>query len=126
MLDNLRALAADGINIIIRVPMIPGITDTDDNIDGLIDAIDRSNGAPDLVILPEMFTTGFTMDTATFAETMDGDTATWMSLLARDYDVSLCGSRIVEENRGLLPLWRSAHLPVDRVSLQGKNCPAKA
>jgi len=67
------------------------------HFDGLIDAIDRSNGAPDLVILPEMFTTGFTMDTATFAETMDDSTVAWMSLMARDYDVTLCGSLIVED-----------------------------
>ena len=32
----------------------------------------------DLIVLPEMFTTGFTMDAAAYAETMDGVSVTWM------------------------------------------------
>ena len=32
----------------------------------------------ELVILPEMFTTGFSMDPVTLAETMDGATVQWM------------------------------------------------
>lgn len=63
-------------------------------IDGLIAGI----GEPaDLIILPEMFTTGFTMDAPRHAETMDGDTVTWMRLAARDYEATICGSLIIEE-----------------------------
>lgn len=51
----------------------------------------------DLIVLPEMFTTGFTMDAAACAETMNGDTVAWMKLLAQDFKVTLCGSLIVEE-----------------------------
>ena len=51
----------------------------------------------DLIVLPEMFTTGFTMDAAACAETMNGDTVAWMKLLAQDFQVTLCGSLIVEE-----------------------------
>lgn len=68
------------------------------HFDNLIDAIDRSNGSPDLVVLPEMFATGFTMETATFAEAMDGESVAWMSLIARDYEVTLCGSLIIEDD----------------------------
>jgi omega-amidase len=51
----------------------------------------------DLVILPEMFTTGFTMDAAAFSETMAGETVAWMTLLAQDFQTTLCGSLIVED-----------------------------
>ena len=51
----------------------------------------------DLVVLPEMFTTGFTMDVRGQAETMAGPTVAWMAGLARELNVTLCGSLIVEE-----------------------------
>jgi predicted amidohydrolase len=52
----------------------------------------------DLIILPEMFTTGFTMDVRQQAESMAGPTVTWMAQLARDRNVALCGSLIVEDS----------------------------
>jgi len=63
--------------------------------DGLIADIAEST---DLIVLPEMFTTGFTMDTGGYAEQMDGDTVAWMKLVARDFGVTICGSLIVEAN----------------------------
>ena len=37
----------------------------------------------DLVVLPEMFTTGFTMQPERVAETMQGETVVWMQSLAK-------------------------------------------
>jgi len=51
----------------------------------------------DLIILPEMFPTGYTMDTANHAETMDGETVAWMKQTARDRGATLCGSLIIGE-----------------------------
>lgn len=51
-----------------------------------------------LWILPEMFTTGFSMEPAGFAERTDGATATWMKRMASDYEAQLMGSLIVEED----------------------------
>lgn len=51
----------------------------------------------DLIILPEMFTTGFTMDPKPFAETMDGITVQWMKQNALKRDLAICGSIIIEE-----------------------------
>lgn len=51
----------------------------------------------DLVILPEMFTTGFTMDVRQQAEPMDGPTLRWLADLARECGVTLCGSLVVED-----------------------------
>ena len=65
------------------------------HFDGLIDAL--APDEPDLVVLPEMFTTGFTMEPAAVAETMSGETVAWLALVARDYGITLCGSLVVED-----------------------------
>ena len=51
-----------------------------------------------LVVLPEMFSTGFIMDSATVAETMDGETVNWMLTQAREREKVLCGSLVIEEH----------------------------
>ena len=48
-----------------------------------------------LVVLPEMFSTGFTMDSVAVAETMDGDTVAWLQRRARELDKVLCGSVVI-------------------------------
>lgn len=63
-------------------------------------------GATDLVVLPEMFTTGFSMRSAELAEPMDGPTVRWMREQAAALDAALYGSAIIAEgerrfNRGL-------------------------
>lgn len=52
----------------------------------------------DLVILPEMFTSGFTMNAAPNAESMDGPTVEWMKILAKEKNVAITGSVIILEN----------------------------
>ncbi len=52
----------------------------------------------ELVILPEMFTTGFSMKPETFGETMDGPTIQWMKDLAARKKIIITGSLIIEEN----------------------------
>ena len=51
----------------------------------------------DVALLPEMFTTGFTMRAAEVAEPMDGPTVAWMRNRARRLDCALCGSLVIEE-----------------------------
>jgi len=63
-------------------------------------------GRTDLCVLPEMFTTGFTMRGAELAESMDGVTVRWMRETASGLGAALYGSVIVQEgshvfNRGL-------------------------
>ena len=55
-------------------------------------------GTTDLVLLPEMFTTGFSMRSTALAETMGGPTVAWMRDLARSLDAALYGSAIITEN----------------------------
>ncbi|WEK36879.1 MAG: nitrilase family protein [Candidatus Pseudobacter hemicellulosilyticus] len=52
---------------------------------------------PQLVVLPEMFSTGFSMKPALLAETMDGPAVQWMRELAARKRVILTGSLIIEE-----------------------------
>jgi omega-amidase len=52
----------------------------------------------DLIVLPEMFTTGFTMEPAKVAETMQGETVLWMQSLAKAKNAAITGSVVIEEN----------------------------
>lgn len=52
----------------------------------------------DLIALPEMFTTGFSMEPKPIAERMDGDTVRWMQNLAFDRNCAITGSIVIEEN----------------------------
>lgn len=51
----------------------------------------------DLIVLPEMFNTGFTMKTE-LAEEMDGKTMQWIKNTAANYDCVVTGSLIIKEN----------------------------
>lgn len=51
-----------------------------------------------LIVLPEMFTTGFSMQPERFAETMDGDSVNWMRRMAKTKGAILTGSLIIEED----------------------------
>lgn len=55
-------------------------------------------GQTDLVILPEMFTTGFSMRAAALAEGMQDQTMQWLSEKANDTQAVITGSFIAEEN----------------------------
>ena len=54
----------------------------------------------DLVILPEMFTTGFSMRAPALAETMTGPTLVWLQALAQTTQAVICGSVIITSERG--------------------------
>jgi predicted amidohydrolase len=51
----------------------------------------------DIIVLPEMFTTGFTMSVSEQAEAADGETFSWMSQIAETGNFAVCGSYIVKE-----------------------------
>jgi omega-amidase len=46
----------------------------------------------DLIVLPEMFNTGFTMNPEKVAETMNGETIQWMKSQAVKYNLAITGS----------------------------------
>lgn len=60
--------------------------------------INSISGKTEIIVLPEMFSTGFSMNPAPFAEGMDGETVQWMKKVAAEKKVILTGSIIAEEN----------------------------
>jgi predicted amidohydrolase len=50
----------------------------------------------DIIVLPEMFTTGFSMDASKLAETMNGPTVRWMKGMSAEKQSAICGSLIIE------------------------------
>ncbi len=52
----------------------------------------------DLIVLPEMFTSGFTMNPRTAAETMKGETISWLKEIAKTKNCAITGSLVIEEN----------------------------
>ncbi len=52
---------------------------------------------PQVVILPEMFSTGFSMKPEQLAETMEGHTMQWMERVAREQRIILTGSLMIQE-----------------------------
>jgi omega-amidase len=57
-------------------------------------------GRTDLVVLPETFTTGFSMSTQQVAEPVGGPTTSWLQRLAGRLDAAVTGSVITREQGG--------------------------
>ncbi|MBW3130437.1 amidohydrolase [Hymenobacter profundi] len=60
--------------------------------------IDTISLSIDLIVLPEMFATGFTMEAAALAEDMDGPTVQWMQRMAAARNAVVTGSLIIRDN----------------------------
>ncbi len=72
---------------------------TDKNLQNLsLKLADGLREKTDLIVLPEMFNTGFTMNAEKLAETMDGQTIHWMEKIARKYECAVTGSLIIKED----------------------------
>jgi len=54
----------------------------------------------ELVLLPEMFSTGFTMAASEQAELMDGPTVSWLTATAKRLNKTLCGSVVIASDNG--------------------------
>ncbi|MCU0459223.1 MAG: amidohydrolase [Bacteroidales bacterium] len=69
------------------------------NLDHLSSLLEASSPNEGIVVLPEMFTTGFTMNPAPLAEDMNGTTIRWMKERAAIGGYALCGSVIIGEEK---------------------------
>lgn len=67
------------------------------NLRLLEDKIASIEDKTEIVLLPEMFSTGFSMQPDKLAETMEGETVEWMKRVSRENGIILCGSVIIEE-----------------------------
>jgi omega-amidase len=64
------------------------------NIEQLIQSIHQQ---ADIIVLPEMFTTGFCVDDMSLAEDENGETVLWMKKLAAEKQAAICGSILFTE-----------------------------
>lgn len=64
----------------------------------MFDAMFENIENTDLIILPEMFNTGFSMQSDLLAESMNGETVEWMKANSKRYNAAICGSLIIKEN----------------------------
>ncbi|MEW5908343.1 MAG: amidohydrolase [Thermodesulfobacteriota bacterium] len=73
-----------------------------ENIEANLEMFDQKlemiSGRPDLIILPEMFTTGFTMNAEKLAQPMSGSGVGWLRKSASLKQSDIVGSLIITEN----------------------------
>lgn len=81
---------------IIQAPLI--WADTEANLKFFTGEINKYKEQTDLIVLPEMFATGFITDTEEISETMDGRVIQWMKLTAAKLDCVITGSIALTEN----------------------------
>jgi len=67
------------------------------NLQMLEEKISNISVKTEVVLLPEMFSTGFSMKPELLAETMDGETVQWMKRTAAAKKIILTGSLIIKE-----------------------------
>lgn len=70
----------------------------EDNIANYTTKISAITEEVDLIVLPEMFSTGFSMKPSTIAEKMDGNTLKWMKKMAVLKNCAIAGSLIIEDD----------------------------
>lgn len=70
----------------------------DKNLDMFSEKIKAISEATEIIVLPEMFNTGFSMQSAKLAETMEGETIAWLKLQAQKTGAVVTGSLIITEN----------------------------
>ena len=68
------------------------------NLERLKTKIENIEERTEIVVLPEMFSTGFSMQPDLFAETMEGETVQWMKDIAETNKIIVTGSIIIEED----------------------------
>ncbi len=70
------------------------------NRENILEKIESITQKVDIIVLPEMFTTGFTMNAKSVAESMDGKTISWLQKTALKTNAAIVGSLIIsEENK---------------------------
>lgn len=67
------------------------------NLEMLQKKIESISEKTEVVILPEMYSTGFSMKPEIYAESMDGETLQWMKKISFERKIILTGSIIIED-----------------------------
>jgi omega-amidase len=75
------------------------------NFKNLSELISPLFNETDIIILPEMFNTGFSMDPDRLSEPMSGETFAWMKSMSEKGDFGICGSFMVKDNNDFYNRW---------------------
>ncbi len=67
------------------------------NLENFQVRLNKITNNPDIIILPEMFNTGFTMNVKKCAEKEDGRTVTWLKEQTQRKNCIICGSLLIED-----------------------------
>jgi len=67
------------------------------NLEMLAQKINTIQERTEVIVLPEMFSTGFSMKPEQFAETMDGESVSWMKKISAAKRAIITGSLIIED-----------------------------
>jgi len=70
----------------------------DKNLKNFSKKIEGISESINLIVLPEMFTSGFTMNPKGVSETMEGETIMLLKALAKQKNTAIVGSLVIEEN----------------------------
>ncbi len=68
------------------------------NLNRLSSKIEQIKEETDMIVLPELFTTGFTMEAGEVAESMDGKGVLWMKKIAKSKNCLVIGSLLIKES----------------------------
>jgi predicted amidohydrolase len=79
--------------------------DKNQNFENISRLVNPLFNQTDLVILPEMFNTGFSMNPEKLSEPPDGETFKWMKSMSEKGKFGLCGSYIVQHNMNFYNRW---------------------
>jgi omega-amidase len=71
--------------------------DIQENLSSFDRKLDKIDDQPDLIVLPEMFSTGFTMNVEKNAETMNGLALCWMKEKAKGMNCNVAGSLLIAD-----------------------------
>ncbi|MDC9722799.1 MAG: amidohydrolase [Urechidicola sp.] len=89
-MQNKLKIASFQVDIIWEDPIV--------NIERYTTMINSIDNDVDLVVLPEMFSTGFSMNPSNCAETMNGESVTWMKEIACQKQIAIMGTLAIKEN----------------------------
>lgn len=67
------------------------------NLEMFSEKMDQADEKTDLVVLPEMFTTGFSMNPQDLAQTMGGSAVSWMKGTAKKRGMEITGSLVISD-----------------------------
>ena len=85
----------------LKVALVQGATrwhDAPANCDYYASLVRQASGS-DLIVLPETFLSGFSNDTQSAAERMDGEGVAWLRALATEVGAVICGSLAIREDK---------------------------